>query len=327
MNSFQQACPSCQSSLELPIEADGKSAVCPACQSQFIAGAPGKEMEPHDHAELPLRTTSVEAPKEYRRISIENVWDDSRSVFQQRSRPLLLPFLILSVLAAIGLSPLIYLNSMAVKQRTLAMIWLAVLSPWFLSVISYSIWYALRLANNVCDAGPKKLSDVPSDIDSHASEPNQYWLVPNGRQFIFSMFMLVVIAFGFQMIVIGISTAMIKLSANVQAQEIRILLLTGAFAVFVICLLIVGTRFWPLFPLMMRARFGSQAIRQSLAITRVNLMTSFLLVIAIFFLLGFGFGMFGLGLPLVVPLAALTSEVALRLIEGRRISTLEPDEF
>jgi hypothetical protein len=141
------------------------------------------------------------------------------------------------------------------------------------------------------------------------------------------LFILVVITFTFLIVLIGISTAMISLANTIKAPEIRMLVYLGAFAVVVVSLLLVGMRFWPLYPLVMRTRFGSDTIRESLAITRTNLMTSFLLAITIFFFIGFGFGMFGLGLPLAIPLVSLASEVALRLIEGRRIAALESDEF
>ena len=90
---------------------------------------------------------------------------------------------------------------------------------------------------------------------------------------------------------------------------------------------VVAMRFWPVIPLAMSGRFGSDTIRESLSMTRPNLMTSFLMVIAISVLVGFGFSVFGLGLPIAIPLAALTLIVALRLIEGMPIPAFESDEF
>jgi hypothetical protein len=311
--------------LELPIEADGKPAVCPACQTQFVAAAMGNAIESQVRHEVPLPAPSAETSKVYQRVSIETVLEDTRSVFHERRRPFLLPFLVPTVLAAVGLLPLVYLSDLAVTKRMLAMIWLAVLSPWFLLVISYPIWFAFRLSQNLCDPGPENPPDCDSGGDTNVLKSYWHWFAPDGRTFL-SLLLLVTITLVFLMALVVISTTMINLAVKVQAPEIRVLLSIIAFAMFVVCWLLVGTRFWPLYPLVMRMGFGSQAIRESLAITRVNLMTSFLLVTTIFFFLGIGFGVFGLGLPLAIPLAALATEVASRLIEGRRIATLVPNE-
>ncbi|WP_182866034.1 hypothetical protein [Stieleria mannarensis] len=308
MSSFQQTCPSCNASLELPIEADGKAAVCPACQTQFTAAAPSM-------------AESVPKPSpehRYQSITIERIWTDTQSVLSERRRPLFVPFLIPSVLVLLGLIvPLAHLNDLANTNRPLALMWIAIGSPWFLLLIVYSVWFAMNLAADVCDAQPDENGDVPP---RHRS-----WLVPSIAVL---AALLVTLAIGmlFGAVIIGLAVVMINAASGVQATEIRLLTTIGVFLASVLALTFTAMRLWPVVPLAMQGRCGGAVIRESLEMTKVNPMTSFFLVVVMFVVMGVGFSLFGIGLPLVMPFAALICVVAFRSIAGRRIPALDGEQ-
>lgn len=319
MNSFQQSCPSCNASLELPIEADGKAAVCPACQTQFIAAAPPALESKPTAVVTPQPTPQPVAVKRYRKIPIEHIFADTQSIFVERRRPLMMPFLMPSVLIVLGLLlPLAYLSDLAITNRTQALLWLAVASPWFLLVTVYSVWFALNLSLDVCDAGPDLEDDPPRKTRS--------WFVPKAAVFL-SLLAVMTIAIAYLAVVIGLAIAIMNLGSNVQATEIHLLMTVGAFVGAILLLTLSAMRLWPVIPLAMDGRFGGAVVRESLEMTKANLMTSFFLVVGISFLVGFGFSVFGLGLPLAIPIGALELVVALRLIEGRQIPAFDREEL
>ncbi|MCS7470536.1 zinc-ribbon domain-containing protein [Stieleria sp. ICT_E10.1] len=319
MSSFQQSCPSCNASLELPIAADGKAAVCPACQARFIAAAPTVLESSPTAVVTPQLTPQPVAVKRYRKIPIEHIFADTQSVFIERRRPLLMPFLIPSVLVVLGLLlPLAVLSDMASTNLKQALLWLAIASPWFLLVTVYSVWFALNLSLDVCDAGPDLEDDPPPKTRS--------WFVPKAAEFI-SLLIAMTIAITCVAVVIGLAIVIMNVGSNVQATEIHLLMTVGAFVGAILLLTLSAMRLWPVIPLAMDGRFGGAVVRESLEMTKSNLMTSFFLVVGVFFLVGFGFSVFGLGLPLAIPVAALALVVALRLIQGRGIPAFDREEL
>ncbi|QEF96069.1 hypothetical protein Mal15_00950 [Stieleria maiorica] len=312
MSSFQQTCPSCSASLELPIEADGKAAVCPACQSQFTATAPSAAKLDAVAAPEPVPQTTPAAS--YQTITIERIWTDTQSVLSERRRPLFVPFLIPSVLVLLGLVvPLAHLNDLAITNRPLALRWLAIGSPWFLLLIVYSVWFALNLAVDVCDAEPDENGEVPPRTRS--------WFVPSVAV---SGALLITLATGmlFVAVILGVAIVMINAASGVQATEIRLLTTIGVFLASALALTFTAMRLWPVVPLAMDGRCGGAVIRESIEMTRVNPMTSFFLVVVMFVALGVGFSLFGLGLPLAMPFVSLVCVIAFRSIAGRRIPAL-----
>ena len=151
---FRQACPSCGRELELPSEADGQTAACPACAHQFIASDPASRGFPGESSDESARDeTRVEGGSELagqtseglestaeatehrptRRLSeqdiqslpVETILADARYTFLCRRRPLLIPFLFPSVLMALLVfAPIAYLSELANRTFSLAMIWL-----------------------------------------------------------------------------------------------------------------------------------------------------------------------------------------------------------
>lgn len=323
MNSFRQLCPSCRSSLELPVEANGKTAICPACQNQFVAAVPPSAESESESDRQQATGASERSPrqavrKSYRCVSIERIFDDSRCVFVDRRRPLLLPFLLPSLLVLLGfVYPLVYLNEMAATNAPRALQWAAALTPWFVLVTVYTFWFALNLAREVCDAEP----DAPANTGSRI----RLWFLPRGREFV-ALLIAVTSWLLFCAAIIALAVIVVKAGGGVKAIEIRLLTMIGAFLGAGVVLTAVAMRFWPVIPLAMDGRTGSGVIGESLAMTNVNRMPSFFLVVAAFVLIGGGFALFGLGLPLALPWVALVFIVALRLIDARRIPALDRGE-
>lgn len=66
MSTIQQSCPSCQRLLELPADAAGRKAQCPACQTQFVISAPAAAPAGNPYAE-PIGGARIdEAPTPFR---------------------------------------------------------------------------------------------------------------------------------------------------------------------------------------------------------------------------------------------------------------------
>ena len=103
------------------------------------------------------------------------------------------------------------------------------------------------------------------------------------------------------------------------------MVMIGASLGAVIGMTLFATRFWPLIPMTIEGRFGARCIQEALTTTRTNLLTSFLMVIALIFCIGVGFSLVGLGLPIAIPFTALTLVAALRMMEGRSIPAFEQD--
>lgn len=318
MTCFHQSCPSCAAELELPAEADGKAAVCPACQTQFIANATVTTKSTDTATPTATRTPSpqpIDAP--LRPVSIESVMGETHTIFSGRRRPLILPFLIPSLLVVIGfVLPLVYLNDLAIVNQPKAITWTAVLSPWFLALSVYAFWFASNLAIDVCDAEAERDHEPRGRIRS--------WLLPEGRVFV-GLLLTVAAATVIFGVLLVLAAAYINMGRKIETFEVRMLMTAGAFLCAFAVAIGVAMRFWPLIPLAMEGRWGVNAAKRSLAITAANLMTSFLLIAALSFLVGVGFSLFGIGLPFAIPYAALALVVALRLMENRRIPALDAD--
>lgn len=304
----------------MPAEADGKAAICPACQKEFVASAersPSTSDRPPTPSDVPKPKRGK--PDPIRKVSIESILGDTQTIYADRRRPILLPFLIPSILVVAGLVfPLAYLSDLVANNKPGAVVWTLVLLPWFLLVATYAFWFALNLGVDVCNAGP--------DLEPGKRERIRSWFLPDPKVFLALFLILTALAAVFAALV-GMSIAIANAAENVKAFEIRLLMFVVAFFGSLVALTLITMRFWPLIPMAMDGRFGTPAVRRCLAITGSNLMTSFLLVIASFFALGLGFGLFGLGLPLAVPLVALSLIVGYRLIEGKRIPAFEREEF
>lgn len=254
-------------------------------------------------------------------ISIESVLGDSRNLFSDRRRPLLLPFLIPSVLVLVGLIvPLALISDLAITSKTRALTWSVVLMPWFLLVITYALWFASNLSIDVCDAGVES--------EDRALKPSRMssWFVPDFRVFL-ALLVTVAVFVAVAATLISVAVVLIDSSRNIKATEIKILMTIGAAVGGIVGTTLFATRFWPLIPMAMEGHFGVPALQDALAITRINLLTSFLMVIALLFLVGVGFSLMGLGLPIAIPIAALTLVAALRMIQGKSIPALERHTF
>jgi len=316
-NIFQQTCPGCGAALELPLEAEGKAAVCPACDHRFVASA--------KVADEPSELASFTAPRRrgmsgltdgsnVRRVAIEPIFQSFQTVLSTRRRPLFLPFLIPTFLAFVGLVyPLAYLNRMAQANLATAQWWLIGLLPWFLLVLSYVIWFALNLAHDVCET------------TSASTGGFWFWIKPQANAY-FGLLILFGMLSLTGAILATVGYLAITMTSTVSAIELRLLVSGGVIALAITTMLAICMRIWPLFPLIYRDGISRQVIRRGLALSGANLMTSFLLVATLGFLLGSGFSFALIGLPLAIPVAAVFLVVAAYRMEGAPIAAVDVPE-
>lgn len=299
MNSFQQICPSCRRQLELPAEARGQLAVCPACETQFEAAETPS-------AFLPTQSNvQSEATNEYQSVTIEAVFNETQAAHATRQLPFLVPFLIPSVLLLIGfIAPVAYLSDVGTVNQTLALQMLLCFSPLLLLPVAYAFWVAMNLVNRILDYHPR-------DVDSDASE--KHWAKPRLRCFV-AVYATVLSSCIFLSGVTILGVVIVNVAQSIPAPEVRLVVIGLTFVFGVIA--VVGTmmRFWPLFPLSMTMHSPLATILKSLRISGANLMTSFFLVATICALLGIGTSFFGLGLPIAIPFSAMLVTVAHRMI-------------
>ena len=305
MTSFQQTCPNCRATLELPGEADGKLAVCPACQHQFTAAAIASATP---QPQWPRPATTV------REVPIETVLADARLAFALRRRPLLLPFLIPSFLALVGLVyPLAYFNHLANQDFWLAIKWMALCSPWFVLLVSYVIWFALNLAADVCE--------FPDGVSGGI----RFWMVPRIK----SLVGLVAVNLAFAALLgalIALNKSAFGIVAKLSSIEIQFLVMGGVVALSLALLVGVSLWTWPLWPLAYRDGLSVSVVRRSLAAAQANSLTSFLLVVVLGILTGLGFASFLLGAPLLIPIGTLIVTVAAGRVTGQTVPVIDLPE-
>lgn len=303
MASFQQSCPNCHAVLELPEEAHGKSAICPACQHRFIASSA-------------IESATKASPPSiiYRDTTIETAVDDTRWVFASRRRPLLLPFLIPSAFAFFGLLlPLSHISSVAAANQVNALIEFAVLSPWFVILTSYVIWFALNLANDICE------------LDRTSQRQRSGWMVPSARSY-FGVMLVVAVTSVFLGMLFALNFAVMNVTAGLTSLANQILIIVLVLAVSFVGVIIYSMLTWPIWPLVCLHGFSRTVVSQALAIARVNLMTSLMVVVIAGIMLGLGFSTMCLGLPVLCPLVALLLLVATCRISGERVPVVDDPE-
>ena len=315
MSSFQLRCPNCNATLELPIEADGKSSICPACEHQFVARiSDAAAPETPTESAIQDEPLSLDA-MEFHKVTIESIVSDTQAAFVHRRRPLLVPFLAPSALLFFGvLIPAQLISDLTATNGKKAAVIGLVLLPIILAEISYAVWFALNLAIDVSDAGPK---DPEAETDRVKS-----WFVPRFATYA-RVFCVTALISVFATILLGLAIAIIRLSFRFTSVGAQSILLATGFVVLAAISIFLTMRLWPMIPLAMRRTSLTNSVRISLRMSGKNLMTSFFLSIVAFLLLGVGFGLLGIGIPLTAPITALLLEVAYRLIRGKRIPAFE----
>lgn len=317
---FRLRCPECGRELELPPQAEGKTAQCPACEHRFVARRPSPKTEP-DAVATPV-TARAEPPKPIviRQVPIETVVRRTQSVFSRRRKRLLWPFAwpFAMLLLFMGI-PLLFFAEYYNTFPRQAAIWVAALSPLFLLQILYAVWFTLKRSHWVCDldfdAGQKlKRKRTPRELRL----PDHIVFLKLGAVTTVLLLLvpaLLAIAFTVAAKMIGnLFAATTELS--VMLSGVVALLMTGCYGLLL-------TRLWPLFPLAMRRGPLAADTHQALRITRENQLTSFLIVVITSVLLGVGFGLLCVPLVVTAPCAALLLVVAQRSLEGRDIPVLD----
>ncbi|KAA5546894.1 hypothetical protein FYK55_00225 [Roseiconus nitratireducens] len=304
MTTFHQRCPSCQRELELPAEAAGKRAICPACETEFVA----QDRSPN----VPVRPIKI--PKTFRRIPIETVLAETRLVFTERRRPLLLPFLLPTVIVFLGiLVPLVYLDGLAERDGAAAIAGGVALAPVALLILTYALWVGIRLSQAVCDAGP----------DDRAPQPLRWtqWAIPQGRSFV-ALLVVVTLASAIAALLIAALVMAIRSAETMPNLAARIPIYVLASSLVFGAGVFLLTRFWPLFPLSMRLDASKRVFRVAWWMTGPNTMTSFLMTIITMVVVGLCCVLFGVLLPIALPIILLMFVVAARLIDGSPIAAL-----
>ncbi|MEO1524140.1 MAG: hypothetical protein AAFX06_01830 [Planctomycetota bacterium] len=324
---FRQACPLCGSELELPLAADSKLAQCPACEHRFIASR-DSEPESVDSGGDAQPDTIEQAvpPSQLRAVPIETIAHRTQAVLSKRSKHLfrasLWPFAILFLFVVI---PFFYLNDLYTRNAPLAVIWMWSLSPIYLVLTWYSIWFTFKRSDWACD-----FDAYTERVQKGKPIPRSLWL-PNDVSFL----KLGAVSFVLLLCVPVVLSFVASLAANViekmfTGQDSLILAQSLAVGFALACAYIwLLTLVWPLFPLALRRGSIKSDVNRALRMTRINRMTSFLVIVLSFLLLGIGFAAFLLLLCATAPCVALLLVVAGRQIEGREIPVLDSvsDEF
>lgn len=300
MNTFQQLCPSCRSTLELPVEARDRSAVCPACEFQFVANRAPEPRKLSDGFDSP------------RAVPIETILGDALAVFSLHKKRILLPFLVPAALILVFIiAPMAWLSDYASVNQPAAIGWALILSPLFLLIFGYAIWVGLSGATHACD--------------SSTAQPRQTWresLIPRSRSLIpvVSVTVLgIVVLFVIPAIAIAISQTLTQ-TANVQTQIAIALFTVGLLGT---ALMVSSALLWPVVPLAMLRSSMAGVFRTALAISGVNLLTSFLLIAFLVVINGFGAALMLVGLTLTIPFSCTALVVAAHRIGGKEIVGLE----
>lgn len=313
MLSFQQACPSCQRSLQLPVEAKGQLAVCPACETQFVAA----ETSRANAVDQGVASAKNEAPTQYQSVTIEAVLAEAQAVFSTRQLPFLVPFLLPGIFLLIGfIGPIAYLSELGATNQNLALKMLVGFAPVLLMPVAYAFWVALNLANRILDHQPKDFGrDVAGEDSAHepAGCDQQHWAKPQFRRFA-AVYAVVLFSCVLMCALVVVVVMLMNLAWSIRAPEVRFVVIALTFIVGLVAFVGTMMRFWPMFPLSMLPVTRRDLVRGSWRVSGANLMTSFFLVTMVCVMLGLGTSFFGLGLPIVIPYAAMLITVGYRMI-------------
>ncbi|MEL6104558.1 MAG: hypothetical protein AAFU85_00920 [Planctomycetota bacterium] len=316
---FRLSCPECGRELELPLQADGKTAQCPACEHRFVAKRPQMEEQSISEAASD-RSDAAASLLPIQRVPIETVVQRAQSVFSRRRKRLLWPFALpfLMLILFVGV-PLIVLGEFYNTNPPAAMIWVAVLSPLFLLQVLYAVWFTLQRSNWVCDL------DFDAAQELKKKRGPRELRFPDPVAFLkLGAVTTVLLIFVPVILIIAFTVAANLISGLFSATTELALILSGVVALLMAgCYGLLLARLWPLFPLTLQGGPIAFDTHRALKITRENQLTSFLIVVITSGLLGAGFGLLCVPLVITAPCAALLLVVAQRTLEGRDIPILD----
>ncbi|OYP34971.1 hypothetical protein [Rhodopirellula sp. MGV] len=309
MQLFRQTCPHCQATLELPIEASGKRSLCPGCEREFVAERVGVSSVPHQDD----RSIALERPLE--RVSIETLFADTMAIVSLRRRDLYLPAFVLCLgYFLLVVIPLSGLNVYAQTNLRSALIWLGIATPFFCGVNTYVIAILIYIANRTVNASSSEEPASNGTVLKSSFKPG--W--PLFRQVATFVLLATFIAS-----VLVVATGLMFNQMAAATIQLMLLLFAFAFAVSIIAPVLIAMMLWPMLPLCDRPMPLLVRLRRTFRIAAHSLFNSFLISVAITFLLGIGLGLMGIGLIITAPIAALLLVVAQRRTEGESIRFLD----
>ncbi len=268
MSTLRQTCPECSSSLELPAEAWGRLAKCPACDATFRIGA-SEDVEAKNS-----ETCNSAHSLQLNEIAIEDVLAATWGIFRARWKQSVLPCLIafFAAVLLVGI-PIWVISSIATSGQTL----LAAIGAIFLFP------YAALLGA----FGLLGLCRVHLAIVQGEGDPLKNWKPPNDLmvRFLPGYFLVVLIV----IILLGIGVGVVIVSASAaQPQLTKLVGVVTSFAFLVI----TTTIQWYFWAWMMVASDGKCTALGSLkiasSISQRNKLTSFFVVLiaVVLFLVG-----------------------------------------
>ena len=302
-DSFQQLCPSCDAVLELPLSAQGRSSFCPACNASFTASTL------QQHTATPVQQVRNLLTEHHREqtlpnIRIETITSLSFALLRRNLGYLLGWFFIPAVaIVALIVMPILEANQAMIDDPKADVSWLYFYSPVIALTLCFAAWHTFFRARKVTDhaMGEPKLD--PSD---------------DAPQLFNGLIATSLATFGLLVAqAIAISVPVIASQLTAQSSAVGSTVSIGLSSIIALLLSIGSlTVLWPLLPLCEATGFRQQNLTLSLQISTANPLTSFLIACWIAGSVALGFGLFGIGLIVTLPFAALMCTVALRYYCG-----------
>ncbi|MCD0460417.1 hypothetical protein [Roseiconus lacunae] len=308
---FQQSCPHCDATLELPHQAAGKRSLCPSCDQEFVA-----QLTTSGDTDRQPRAPQQNDEQHLHKVSIETIFGDTQTLFAVGRRKLFLPgFVIGGLLVLLVVVPLIGLNQYAQTNANGAITITLVLSPLFLLVIAYVLSVGLYLSDQLCNV----------DFNLPVVETSS-WLSDSfkpGWKLVIRTAVTVLLLF----LLNGVGLLVTALTISVASNSTRIgttLLLYGfGFLISVLIPVFLAMSFWPLLPLCLTDRPLRRNVHPAITIAFFDPFNSFLIAVATTCLIGIGVAMVGMGLMVTLPLTVLLLVVAVRRSTGQSIAVLD----
>ena len=303
MDSFQQLCPACEAVLELPLSAQGRSSFCPACNASFTASTL------QQHIATPVQQVRNLLSEHHRdqtlpNIRIEMITSLAFALLRRHYGYLLAWFLIPAVvMMALIVMPILEANQTLIDDPKADISWLYFYSPVIALTLCFVAWQACLRARKVTDHAAGEPKTDPSDAPSQSSNG----LIATSLA---TLCLLVAQA-------IAISVPVVASQMTAQSSAVGSTVSIGLSSLIGLLLSIGSlTVLWPLLPLCEATGFRQQNLMISLQISTANPLTSFLIGCWIAGCIALGFGLFGIGLVVTLPFAALLCTVALRCYCG-----------
>lgn len=296
MSTFLQTCPDCSRSLELPAEARGRLAKCPACEATFRA----------DLVEATDQGTLASGRPQIIQLSIEDILSPTLAIFRVHWKPSVISCLIIAAASVvlIGIPAWVLWTLSSGGQRWVAVIGVMLMVPYSLLLGAYALVGLSRVHLAIARGEPDVLEQLKPSTDRVLRFLPSYLL----------MFLAIALVFG-----IGISLVLVT-AVSGQPHLSKLVGIVVAFAIMVV----VTVLQWYFWAWMMAASDGKCTVLGSLkvaaSITMRNRLCSFFIVIIAVVLSLVGSLMCYVGHIVTSPLTLLLFAVGYLLITDQSIA-------